>query len=101
MNFQLPLIAKLHILDAIKPLKGQAMEADNKILVYGLGVDDPKAMYGTLRDYPELFDSERIFDTLCQKIPWLVMELVWLWVDISLFMFINEPIFIIMHESID
>jgi len=36
---------------------------DPRVLVYGLGVDDPKAMYGTLQDFPSKFGSNRCFDT--------------------------------------
>jgi len=39
------------------------MEADDKVIVYGLGVDDPKAMYGTLKGFPEKYGSHRCFDT--------------------------------------
>ena len=34
--------------EAIKLAIGKKMSEDKSILVYGLGVDDPKAMYGTL-----------------------------------------------------
>ena len=69
MNFQLPPDCEITYADAIRIALGQAMEADNKILVYGLGVDDPKAMYGALRDYPELFGMSESSILLCQKIP--------------------------------
>ena len=42
---------------------GKTMEEDEKILVYGLGVDDPKAMYGTLSEFPDIFGPDRCFDT--------------------------------------
>ena len=40
-----------------------AMRRDSKILVYGLGVDDPKGMYGTTKGLVEEFGSDRCFDT--------------------------------------
>tara|TARA_Y100000991_G_C21952593_1_gene340481 strand:+ start:410 stop:1456 length:1047 start_codon:yes stop_codon:yes gene_type:complete len=42
---------------------GKKMQEDSKIIVYGLGVDDPKAMYQTLSDFPTIFGPERCFDT--------------------------------------
>ena len=42
---------------------GKKMEEDKKIIVYGLGVDDPKAMYQTLSEFPSIFGSDRCFDT--------------------------------------
>ncbi len=39
------------------------MEEDKKIIVYGLGVDDPKAMYQTLSEFPLIFGPDRCFDT--------------------------------------
>ena len=42
---------------------GKKMEEDKRVLVYGLGVDDPKAMYQTLSEFPLLFGPNRCFDT--------------------------------------
>ncbi len=42
---------------------GKKMQEDQKILIYGLGVDDPKAMYETLYEFPKIFGSNRCFDT--------------------------------------
>lgn len=42
---------------------GLSMEKDDKIVVYGLGVDDHTAMYGTTKDYTEYFGKNRCFDT--------------------------------------
>ncbi len=42
---------------------GKKMAEDKKIIVYGLGVDDPKAMYQTLSEFPSMFGSDRCFDT--------------------------------------
>lgn len=40
-----------------------AMRRDSKVLVYGLGVDDPKGMYGTTLGLVEEFGRNRCFDT--------------------------------------
>ncbi len=40
-----------------------SMRRDENVLVYGLGVDDPKGMYGTTLGLVEEFGSERCFDT--------------------------------------
>lgn len=42
---------------------GKSMQEDEKIIIYGLGVDDPKAMYQTLTKFPEFFGNNRCFDT--------------------------------------
>ena len=40
-----------------------SMRRDPKVLVYGLGVDDPKGMYGTTLGLVEEFGEKRCFDT--------------------------------------
>ena len=49
--------------NAIRLALGRKMEQDKKIIVYGLGVDDPKAMYQTLTEFPTIFGPQRCFDT--------------------------------------
>ena len=49
--------------EAIMLAIGKQMTEDKSVLVYGLGVDDPKAMYGTLQDFPAIFGADRCFDT--------------------------------------
>lgn len=41
----------------------QEMERDERVFVFGLGVDDPKGMYGTTADLHKRFGSRRNFDT--------------------------------------
>ena len=41
----------------------QEMEREAGVFVYGLGVDDPKGMYGTTRDLHKRFGANRNFDT--------------------------------------
>jgi len=48
---------------AIKLALSKRMENESKTLIYGLGVDDPKAMYGTLKDFPSIYGKDRCFDT--------------------------------------
>ena len=40
-----------------------AMRRNDKVLVYGLGVDDPKGMYGTTKGLVKEFGEARCFDT--------------------------------------
>ena len=40
----------------------QAMEISPDVICYGLGVDDPKAIFGTTAGLAEKFGSERVFD---------------------------------------
>jgi acetoin:2,6-dichlorophenolindophenol oxidoreductase subunit beta len=39
------------------------MKRDKTIICYGLGIDDPKSIFGTTKDLANLFGSERVFDT--------------------------------------
>ncbi len=41
----------------------QEMERDDSVFVLGLGVDDPKGIYGTTLDLHQRFGRERCFDT--------------------------------------
>ena len=49
--------------DACGEATKHAMRNNSKVLVYGLGVDDPKGMYGTTSGLVEEFGKERCFDT--------------------------------------
>ena len=40
-----------------------AMKKDKKVICYGLGIDDPKRIFGTTKNLKEKFGSERVFDT--------------------------------------
>lgn len=48
--------------EAIKEALDQAMEIDDNVIVYGLGVDDPKAIFGTTAALREKYGEERVFD---------------------------------------
>lgn len=39
-----------------------AMEKDDKVITFGLGVDDPKCIFGTTVGLKEKFGSDRVFD---------------------------------------
>lgn len=47
---------------AINQAIATAMERDPKVICYGLGVDDPKGVFGTTSGLQERFGSERVFD---------------------------------------
>ena len=49
--------------DAINEALTIAMNNDPKVLCYGLGVDDPKNIFGTTKGLQETFGKERVFDT--------------------------------------
>ena len=40
----------------------QAMEMDNSVICYGLGVPDPKGVFGTTLGLQERFGEDRVFD---------------------------------------
>lgn len=47
---------------AINEAMHLAMEKDPEVLCYGLGVDDPKRIFGTTKGLQEAFGEERVFD---------------------------------------
>ena len=49
--------------EAIREALDQAMAADKNVIVFGLGVDDPKAIFGTTAGLQEMYGHERVFDT--------------------------------------
>ncbi len=49
--------------EALHEATAQEMARDPNVFVFGLGVDDPKAMYGTTKDLHHRFGADRNFDT--------------------------------------
>lgn len=49
--------------EAIREATEQEMEADDSVIVMGLGVDDFRGIYGTTRGLAERFGPQRVFDT--------------------------------------
>ncbi len=47
---------------AINEAIHQAMEIDESVICYGLGVTDPKAVFGTTTNLEKRFGSQRVFD---------------------------------------
>ena len=48
--------------EAINDAMKIAMSIDKKVICYGLGVDDPKRIFGTTKRLKERFGPERVFD---------------------------------------
>jgi acetoin:2,6-dichlorophenolindophenol oxidoreductase subunit beta len=48
--------------EAINDAMHLALKLDPKVLCYGLGVDDPKRIFGTTSDLQEKFGKQRVFD---------------------------------------
>lgn len=40
----------------------EIMRSNNKTVLFGLGVDDPKGIFGTTKNLKEIFGNERVFD---------------------------------------
>ncbi|MCL5072129.1 MAG: alpha-ketoacid dehydrogenase subunit beta [Actinobacteria bacterium] len=53
---------KLNYAQAINEAMFCAMEQDESVICFGLGVDDPKRIFGTTLGLKEKFGSERVFD---------------------------------------
>jgi pyruvate/2-oxoglutarate/acetoin dehydrogenase E1 component len=49
--------------EALREATEQEMERDVSVIVFGIDVDDPKAIQGTTRGLPQKFGSQRIFGT--------------------------------------
>jgi acetoin:2,6-dichlorophenolindophenol oxidoreductase subunit beta len=49
--------------EALREATEQEMERDPSVIVLGLGVDDPKPIYGTTRGLAEKFGTDRCFNT--------------------------------------
>lgn len=53
----------LSFVDAVREAAEQEMARDGSVIVFGLDVDDPKAIQGTTRGLVEKFGTERVFGT--------------------------------------
>lgn len=53
---------QLSFADAVNDALHVAMAADSTVLCYGLGVDDPKTIFGTTRGLQARFGAQRVFD---------------------------------------
>src|SRR5215468_11796790 len=53
----------LSYVDADREATDQEMERDEAVLVFGLDVDDPKAIQGTTRGLLEKYGPQRVFGT--------------------------------------
>src|ERR671934_1149157 len=53
----------LSYIEAIREATDQEMERDSSVVVFGLDVDDPKAIQGTTRGLSEKYGPERVFGT--------------------------------------
>lgn len=55
-------MAQKNFAAAINEALHQAMETDPMVICYGLGVTDPKAVFGTTANLEQRFGSQRVFD---------------------------------------
>src|SRR5258708_31914210 len=53
---------KISYVQAINEALHEAMAADPNVICYGLGVDDPKAVFGSTTGLRERFGNSRVFD---------------------------------------
>lgn len=49
--------------EALREAIEQEMTRDPSVIVLGMGVDDPRGIYGTTKGLVEIFGSQRVFDT--------------------------------------
>ncbi len=57
------MIRKLSYVDAIREATDQEMGRDKSVVIFGLDVDDPKAIQGTTKGLVEKFGQSRVFGT--------------------------------------
>ena len=55
-------MAQKNFANAVNEALHQAMEIDSSVICYGLGVTDPKAVFGTTANLEKRFGSGRVFD---------------------------------------
>ena len=55
-------MTQMNFAAAINKALHQAMEIDPTVICYGLGVTDPKAVFGTTANLEQRFGSDRVFD---------------------------------------
>lgn len=53
---------KISFVDSINFAMAKAMTKDSKMICYGLGVTDPKNIFGTTKNLEKKFGKERVFD---------------------------------------
>jgi pyruvate/2-oxoglutarate/acetoin dehydrogenase E1 component len=53
---------RMNFAQAINEAMHEAMRIDPKVICFGLGVDDPKRIFGTTQNLKENFGPERVFD---------------------------------------
>ncbi len=58
---------KIKFFQAINAALKKSMRKDKKLICYGLGVTDPKAIFGTCKDLLKLFGNKRVFDVPCSE----------------------------------
>jgi pyruvate/2-oxoglutarate/acetoin dehydrogenase E1 component len=58
-----PATRTLSYVEAIREATDQEMERDSAVILFGLDVDDPKAIQGTARGLVEKYGPERVFGT--------------------------------------
>ena len=54
---------ELSFVDAVQEALDQEMGRDESVIVFGLDVDDPKAILGTTRNLPQKYGASRVFGT--------------------------------------
>ncbi len=63
----MPKSKKIKFSEAINLGLKIAMKKDKNLICYGLGVTDPKAIFGTCSDLENIFGKSRVFDVPCSE----------------------------------
>lgn len=54
---------KIKYFQAIKEAQTQLLQKDKSVMIMGLGVNDPKGIFGTTKDLSKIFGNKRILET--------------------------------------
>jgi len=61
--YEVSMSREITFADALKEVTIESMKEDPSVLLFGLGVPDPKGVFGTTSGIQELFGEDRVFDT--------------------------------------
>ena len=85
-------MSQITFAEAINHAFIDSMKVDSKVLCMGLGVPDPKGVFGTTLNLEKLYGKERVFDIPTSENALTGYVLAWLWMDIDQFLIIKDLI---------
>ena len=81
---------KIFFYNAINEAMFLAMHNDKKVIAYGLGISDPKSIFGTTLGLQEEFGEDRVFDMPIAENAMTGMALEQQYLDTNQYWFIKD-----------